>query len=82
MDDPLTISRIQELTGLPDPVIRYAVRRYGPKPTHRIGMVRVWSWSDWPAIQQSIAHTQSSPQGRPRRGAKAAAGVDRETANA
>ena len=53
----LTISDLAAYTGEPEHVINYAIKRYGPKPSQRLGIVRLWTEDDLPVLQDSIKRT-------------------------
>lgn len=53
----LTISDLAACTGEPEHVINYAIKRYGPKPSQRLGIVRLWTEDDLPVLQDSIKRT-------------------------
>jgi hypothetical protein len=57
MSDLLTISDLRRETGQPAHIIKYAIDRFGPEPTGRIGISRVWRAADLPAIQASLQKT-------------------------
>lgn len=71
MSDLLTVSDLQEITGLPATSIRYALARYGPKHAGRIGITRVWHRASLPRIQESLARTQRNRKDRRRETAPA-----------
>lgn len=60
----LTISDLAERIGQAEHVINYAIKRYGPKPSQRLGITRLWSESDLPAIRDSISKTAVKGRGR------------------
>ena len=57
MDDFMSLAEIEAMTGEPRNVLNYALARYGPPPTRRIGMVRVWSRDRLPAIHEALRKT-------------------------
>jgi hypothetical protein len=57
MGDILSIADLREITGLPTHTINYALNRYGPKPTGRLGIVRIWRREDLPQIQEALQKT-------------------------
>ncbi len=60
----LTISDLASRTGEPEHVVNYAVKRYGPKPSQRLGIVRLWIEDDLPAIRASIDRTAQKGRSR------------------
>ena len=60
----LTISDLAACTGEPEHVVNYAIKRYGPKPSERLGIVRLWTESDVPLIQESINRTAQKGRSR------------------
>ena len=57
MNDILTFADLRRITGEPSHVINHALRRFGPEPTGRIGIARVWRKDDLPAVQESLRKT-------------------------
>jgi hypothetical protein len=64
----ITLADVQRKTGYPRHVIAHAIDRYGPEPSGRIGITRVWNADDWPRILASIERTRGRV-GRQRQGA-------------
>ena len=60
----LTISDLAACTGEPEHVVNYAIKRYGPKPSQRLGIIRLWTESDVPLIQESIDRTAQKGRSR------------------
>lgn len=60
----LTISDLATCTGEPEHVLNYAIKRYGLQPSQRLGITRLWSESDLPAIQTSIDKTAANGRRR------------------
>jgi hypothetical protein len=59
MAELLTISDLCRITGEPPYVVNYAIRLFGPEPTARIGIARVWSRDCLPAIEESLEKTRA-----------------------
>ncbi len=59
MGDVLTLSDLRRMTGKPAHIINYALNRFGPQPTSRIGLTRVWRQSDLPAIASALERTSA-----------------------
>jgi hypothetical protein len=53
----VSIADFRRLTGQPDHVLNHALRRFGPPPRGRIGITRVWSSEDIPAVLSALART-------------------------
>jgi hypothetical protein len=54
MGDVITLSDLRRITGQPAHVINYAIGRFGPEPSGRIGITRVWDKADLPVIHASL----------------------------
>jgi len=63
-----TISDLRRITGLPSHVINHALERYGPEPSGRIGIARVWQRDHLTKIQESLRRTAERSTREDRRG--------------
>jgi hypothetical protein len=68
MSKLLTITDLGRLLGLRPYAVNYAIQKLGIEPTGRIGIARVWSESQLPAIREAVNQTTRSKAitGRPR----------------
>ncbi len=57
MGDYITIADIRKHTGLALHVINHALRRHGPEPTDRVGIIRVWPRAALPQIEEALRRT-------------------------
>lgn len=53
----LTIADLRRITGEPAHVLNFAIDRHGPQPVGRIGIARVWTEAELPAIRESLRKT-------------------------
>ncbi len=60
MDELLTLSDLRKLTGAAKHVLNHAIDRFGPEPSGRIGIARVWTRDTLPRILESLAKTQAN----------------------
>lgn len=57
MSDIVTIRDMREIFSLPRAPVCYAVDRYGPEHSGRIGITRYWLRDDLPRIRESLRKT-------------------------
>lgn len=57
MIDHLTLSQIAELVGEPRHIVNFAIARFGPAPSGRLGTTRFWSKDQLPAVRLSLSRT-------------------------
>lgn len=55
--DYISISDLRAITGEPAHVINHALDRYGPEPTGRVGITRVWPREALDQIKESLRKT-------------------------
>ncbi len=58
----LSIADLSRITGQRRYVINYAIQTYGPEPSGRVGITRVWAASDLPKIRSALKRSARSPQ--------------------
>jgi hypothetical protein len=54
----ITIAELRRVTGLPSHRINYALNRFGPEPSGRIGISLVWAPESLPRILESIGRIE------------------------
>lgn len=64
MTAPLTIKDLEKLTQLPRHVVDHAVRRYGPAPVDRVGIIRLWRSEDLDQVFESLRRTAANSRTR------------------
>ncbi len=52
-----TITDLTKVIGKPEHIVNYAVKRHGPDPARRVGITRLWTEDQIPAVRASIART-------------------------
>jgi hypothetical protein len=55
--DFISIADLRRITGEPQHVINHAIARYGPEPSGRVGIIRVWRREDLGRILESLKKT-------------------------
>ena len=57
MSDILTMRKLRDIFSLRPNIINYAIDKYGPEHSGRIGITRIWSREDLPAIREALRKT-------------------------
>ncbi len=60
MRHSLTMSDLRRITGRTTRTINHAIERYGPEPSGRIGIARVWDRSAIPEIREALRKTTAN----------------------